>query len=597
MIRKRIETVREMMKIQKVDIYVVFTDDYHMSEYAGDYFAQRQFLSGFTGSAGTLVITAGEAALFTDGRYFVQAEKQLCGTGIKLMKSGCKGVPTLSQYCEEMLQDCGIIGFDGRCVSSDQGAALEKIALKKKGHINYNFNPVGKIWKDRPDFPMSSAYDLTVGQTRWEKIEELRKRVSEKNATAHIIAALDDICWLMNVRGSDVKCNPVIMSYLYITENEVVLYTDECRFDEEIKQEFNDNNVIIKPYESIYDDIAEIRNEKVLADKKRLNYNLYKLLEEGSDRGVQIIEAENPSVSMKAVKNSSEIKNLKEVHIDDGAAVTKFSFWLKQAVKSGKNITEADAASYLDKLRSNIKDYIDLSFDTISAYGENAAMMHYHAEDETAAILKPYGMLLVDSGGQYLRGTTDVTRTFALGEVTDEMKRHFTLTLKGMLSLASAKFLRGCSGYSLDILARAPLWNEGIDYRCGTGHGVGYLLNVHEAPNAFRWKYNSASAEWAVLEPGMVTSDEPGVYIDGKYGIRIENEILCVHDYENEYGEFLKFDMLTCVPIDLELVDKSLLDDNDRRRLNDYHEWVYNSLAGYMDDNELKLLTEATHKI
>lgn len=597
MIKQRIQTVRKIMKEEGVNVYVVFTDDYHMSEYTGEYFAQRQFLSGFTGSAGTLVITQKEAALFTDGRYFVQAELQLKGTGIKLMKSGCKGVLSLTQYCDSVLEKGGVIGFDGRCVSSNQGILLEKIALEKEGDVNYNFNPVEQLWKDRPDFPMSAAYDLTVGETRKEKIEKIRSEVKAAGAKAHLIATLDDICWLMNIRGNDVKCNPVIMAYLYMTENAVLLYTDENRFDNKIKTEFNNSGVVIKPYNSIYHDMSVLENVSVLADKKRLNYNLYRLLKEGAERNVEIVEAQNPTVLAKAVKNTEEIKNLKEVHIEDGAAVTKFSFWLKEAVKSTETVTEADAADYLDKLRSNIKDYMDLSFDTISAYGKNASMMHYHCSKETAAKLEPYGMLLVDSGGQYLRGTTDVTRTFALGAVTDEMKRHFTLTLKGMLALAGAKFLRGCSGYSLDILARAPLWNEGIDYRCGTGHGVGYLLNVHEPPNAFRWKYSGMSGEWCIIEPGMVTSDEPGVYIDGEYGIRIENEILCVHDYENEYGEFLKFDMLTCVPIDLELVDVSLLDANDRQRLNDYHKWVYDKLSAYMDDDELEQLARATRKI
>lgn len=332
----------------------------------------------------------------------------------------------------------------------------------------------------------------------------------------------------------------------------------------------------------------------MLIDKKRVNMRIYK--EVISAGNAEVVLADNPAMLFKAVKNETEIKNLYSVHVDDGVAVTKFIFWLKKNVASG-NITEAGAAEYLDNLRSNIKDYIELSFDTISAYNANAAMMHYHADETNAVVLKPEGMLLVDSGGQYLRGTTDITRTIALGPVTDKMKMYYTLTLKGMLSLANAKFLKGCNGYSLDILARAPLWNAGMDYRCGTGHGIGYLLNVHESPNGFRWKHNPGKNDLAVIEEGMVTSDEPGVYIEGEFGIRIENEIVCQKDFDNEYGTFLKFDMLTVVPIDLELVDINYLDTVDIERLNNYQERVYKTLEPYFDGEEKVMLREATRPV
>jgi len=333
----------------------------------------------------------------------------------------------------------------------------------------------------------------------------------------------------------------------------------------------------------------------VLIDKKRVNTRLY-LYAKDNDK-IELVEKENPEVLLKAVKNDIEITNLKNVHIDDGLAVTRFIFWLKKAVKSGQTITEASAAEYLDNLRSGIKDYIELSFDTISAYADNAAMMHYQASKDNCSTLKQEGMLLVDSGGQYMRGTTDITRTIALGEVTDEMKKCYTLTLKGMLNLANTRFLHGCTGYNLDIMARAPLWNENIDYRCGTGHGVGYLLNVHEAPNGFRWKHIQGVNDLAVLTPGMVTSDEPGVYADGRFGIRIENEIIVTEDKENEYGRWLKFEMLTMVPVDLDLVDVQYLNYKDIEQLNNYHKQVYNVLSPYMKGEELEQLVYSTREL
>ena len=417
--------------------------------------------------------------------------------------------------------------------------------------------------------------------------------MDNKNADVHIMATLDDICWTFNIRGRDVECNPVIMAYSVITKDNAYLYTDDDRFDDKTFAILEKAGVRIQPYDKLYDDIAGMSGN-VLIDKKRVNMRIYK--EVISAGNAEVVLADNPAMLFKAVKNETEIKNLYSVHVDDGVAVTKFIFWLKKNVASG-NITEAGAAEYLDNLRSNIKDYIELSFDTISAYNANAAMMHYHADETNAVVLKPEGMLLVDSGGQYLRGTTDITRTIALGPVTDKMKMYYTLTLKGMLSLANAKFLKGCNGYSLDILARAPLWNVGMDYRCGTGHGIGYLLNVHESPNGFQWKHNPGKNDLAIIEEGMVTSDEPGVYIEGEFGIRIENEIVCQKDFDNEYGTFLKFDMLTVVPIDLELVDINYLDTVDIERLNNYQERVYKTLEPYFDGEEKVMLREATRPV
>lgn len=590
-IKQRLEAVRAIMDEKNIDVYMVCTNDYHMSEYTGEYFNEREFLSGFTGSAGTLVITKEESVLFTDGRYFVQAEKELLGTGIQLMALGCTGVPEPDEYVVSVMPYGGVLGVDGKMVSAVMGIEL-KIKLKEKNaSVVCDFNPTFKIWKDRPAFPAEKVFEAECGESSEDKIKRLR--VGMKDADGHIIATLDDICWLFNIRGRDVKCNPVVMSYAYISHDESNIYIDEWRIPAEVLARFRREGIQVRPYEDIYEDIKTFGKKRILIDSKRVNMALYMLLE---DFGAYIIDRQNPVVLMKAVKNSIEIKNLKDVHIDDGRALTEFIYWVKKSVKEGKKISEAQAAEYLDSLRAKIEDFIEPSFDTISAYGANAAMMHYHAGEDSSA-LKADGMLLVDSGGQYLRGTTDVTRTIVLGALDDEQKRHYTLALKGMLRLTNVRFLAGCTGYNLDILAREALWSENTDYRCGTGHGVGYLLNVHEAPNGFRWKHVIGKNDLCVIEPGMVTSNEPGVYIEGRYGIRIENEIIAVKKHENEYGTWLGFETLTCAPIDMEAVDLKLLDDKERQALNGYHAWVRKMLSPYFEGDMLIWLEQVTKAI
>ena len=591
-IRKRIDEVRNIMKKNSTDLYIVFTGDYHLSEYAGDYFGEREFLSGFTGSAGTLVIGMDKAALFTDGRYFVQAELQLKGTGIELMRIGVKDVPELTEYCIQNTPANGSIAVDGRTISASFGEKLEHKATKKNIKLDVTVDYAKSIWNNRPDFPYSKAFVSDNGETVREKLIRLREKINEKEAGGHIITSLDDICWLFNIRGNDVVYNPVIMSYAYVTDKCAYLFADKDRFSDEIIEKLQKDGVTLKPYEEFYDFLDTIEEKVILVDMKRINYCAYKKI---CNCGVETVKTLSPVTSMKAVKNPVEIKNLSDVHIEDGLALTRFMFWVKE--NAGKGITEKDAADYLDNERAKISNFIELSFETISAYGANAAMMHYSATKDNCAMLKPEGMLLVDSGGQYMRGTTDVTRTIVLGPVSDEIKKAYTLTLKGMLALADARFLYGCTGFNLDILARGSLWEAGLDYRCGTGHGVGYLLNVHESPNGFRWKHILGQNDLCVMEPGMVTSDEPGVYVDGKYGIRIENEIVCVRDYENEYGTFLKFKMLTCAPIDLEAVDVSYLNEKDIERINNYHSWVYEQLSPYMCGEELEKLKRATVRI
>ena len=591
----RIENLRRRMKQAGADLCLITGEDYHLSEYPGKYFGTREFFSGFTGSAGVLLISREEVWLFTDGRYFTQAEYELEGTGISLMKSGTKGVPTVKEHIEVLSRSKKyfVIAFDGRTVSAHTGCSIAEIPDVR---VIPDFDPVGDMWGDRPAFPCSESFVLDLkyaGETAVSKLTRIKESMMEAGAEIHVIASLDDTAWTLNMRGRDVDCNPVFMSYLLIEPEEAVLFIQEKALTPEVKNHLNDAGVSVRDYKDFYPVCEEKKKEgKVfLADKRRVNYRTFNIIKDG-----ETVIKENPSVLFKAVKNETEIRNLTDIHREDGACVTRLMMWVKEYANS--EITEMNAASFVDAQRKKISDFYDLSFPTISAYGANAAMMHYSATPENNALIKDKGMLLVDSGGQYLRGTTDVTRTFAVGEVTDEMKKAFTLTLKGMLSLSDTVFLEGCSGYSLDILARGALWKEGIDYRCGTGHGVGFMLNVHEGPNAFRWKYVPGVSEIAQLQPGMITTDEPGVYEEGKYGIRLENELLCEKAFENEYGTFLRFRTLTLAPVDLDLVDTWYMNEDDLERLNNYHKTVREELMPLMsDDRERKLLERYTREI
>lgn len=424
------------------------------------------------------------------------------------------------------------------------------------------------------------------GESVQSKISRVRGSMRENNADVFVLTSLDDIAWLFNIRANDVECNPVAMSYSIITQDKIVLYAGT-----DIPERVTDAGVHVKDYFEFYKDIKNITGN-VIADYERVNYTSLKTINEKADiKGIF-----NPTSDMKAIKNQVEIENLKKCHIKDGVAVTKFMYWLKMNI--GKvDMTEMSASDYLEGLRHEQEGYVEPSFDTICAYKENAAMMHYSADENSNAALKPDGLLLVDSGGQYYEGTTDITRTFALGPVSDEIKKHFTLVTKSMLNLANAKFLHGCTGLNLDILARGPLWQIGIDYKCGTGHGVGYMLNVHEGPNGFRWKHVPERNDGAVLEAGMITTDEPGVYIEGSHGIRIENELLCNEDECNINGQFLSFEPITFAPIDLDAIDLAYLNDDDKKMLNDYHRSVYEKISPYLSKDEAEWLAEYTRAV
>lgn len=575
-ITERLKLLRSEMKKEQIDVYYIPTADYHQSEYVSEFFQTRKYISGFTGSAGSVVVTLEDAALFTDGRYFVQAEKELAGSNIRLMKMGMEGVPELKDYIDSKMSDNKVLGFDGKVVSLKQGNYFSS-----KYQVKGQDDLVGKIWENRPALPFSKVWILEekyTGESCKSKLSRVREAMQKEHCDYHIISSLDDIAWLFNIRGNDVCDNPVVLAYAVVGKENTVLFADLQKFDVTAKKYLEENQVDLKDYDEIYSYVNAIpQNAKIMLDEMRTNYAMELALPEECE----IVYKENPTILMKAIKNPVEVENERNAHIKDGVAVTKFIYWLKNTIGKEK-ISEVDAAEKLEEFRKAQEGYIEPSFETISAYNVNGAMMHYSARRGAESVLEASGTLLVDSGGQYYEGTTDVTRTIGLGNVTDEFRLHYTAALKGMLNLSNAKFLKGCTGRNLDILARGPVWDLDLDYRCGTGHGVGYLLNVHEAPNAFRWKADAG----CVLEPGMITSNEPGVYIEGAYGIRIENEIVVKQGVQNEYGQFLEFETLTMVPIDMELINFDYMELKDKKRLMSYQKLVYDKLEKYLLEEE-----------
>lgn len=595
MIQERLKELRAQMQERGIDIYIVPTSDFHQSEYVGEYFKARKYMTGFTGSAGTAVITKEEAGLWTDGRYFIQAEKQLEGSTVKLFKMGEEGVPKVEEYVKDHLTEGSCIGFDGRVMDAKSGEKYAKMAEEKKAALYVKEDLVGNIWKDRPQLPANKVWileDAYAGRSMADKIADVRIQMQKEGADIHILSSLYDIAWLLNLRGGDIDHVPVFLSFVSIEKEQILLFVNPQILDKEVQDYLEKNHVTIRPYEDIYTYAQNLQKVKVLISAEETNYRIAECIREHAE----VLEGENPSLMLKAVKNEIELKNTREAHLKDAVAVTKFMYWLKTNI--GKmEISEISASDYLEERRKEQEHYLDLSFDTISAYGPHGAMMHYSATKESNAVLKPEGFLLVDSGGHYLEGTTDITRTFALGALTDEEKQHFTAVCRSNMNLANAKFLYGCCGINLDILARGPLWDLGIDYRCGTGHGVGHILNVHEGPNGFRWKIVPERNDSGKLEEGMITTDEPGVYIEGKYGIRTENELICVKDEKNEYGQFMRFENITYVPIDLDAILPEEMSAKERRELNEYHQMVYEKVSPYLTDEEREWLKTYTRPI
>lgn len=595
MIQKRLEALRSEMKKRGITVYVVPTSDFHQSEYVGEYFKARKYMTGFTGSAGTAVITMKEAGLWTDGRYFIQAAAQLEGSGVTLFRMGEEGVPKVEEYVEEQLEKGGCIGFDGRVMDAKAGQKYAEIAEKKEGSLYVTEDLVDIIWTERPSLPAHKVWILEqeyAGMSTEEKLSQVREQMKQEGADVHILASLYDIAWLLNLRGDDIDHVPVFLSFVAVEEKKTTLFINQEILDDKVKKYLKDNQIQVEDYEKIYAYAENLKDHKVLMSLEEVNYRIAENVQKHS----QIVDAPNPSLLLKSIKNETELENTRIAHLKDAVAVTKFMYWLKTNIGK-KEITEISASDYLENLRKEQEHFLDVSFDTICAYGANAAMMHYSASEESNAVLEPEGFLLVDSGGHYLEGTTDITRTFALGELSYEQKKHFTAVCRSNLNLANAKFLYGCSGINLDILARGPLWDMGIDYRCGTGHGVGHILNVHEGPNGFRWKVVQERNDSGKLEAGMITTDEPGVYLEGAYGIRLENELICVKDEKNEYGQFMKFENITYVPMDLDAILPEEMTFREKQELNEYHQMVYEKISPYLNEEERIWLKEYTRAI
>ncbi|WP_294658082.1 aminopeptidase P family protein [uncultured Fusobacterium sp.] len=590
-ITEKIAKLKELMKERGIDYYIIPSADYHQSEYVGDYFKGREWISGFTGSAGTVVVTQNEVGLWTDGRYFIQAEKQLQGSGITLFKMGEEGVPTFIQYIVNNIQSGETLGFDGKVLATNTVLDFEAKLKDKKVNFNFEFDLVGEIWRDRPSLPASQVFVLEekfAGESVEKKLTRVRNILEEENCDVNIITSLDDIAWIFNIRGNDVKNNPVNLAYAAITVDKAVLYIGEEKLNSEVEKYLYKNGVEVRDYFEIYEDMERVSNSNIIMmDLNKVNYTIFKKL----NPEIKVINRSNPSTIMKACKNKVELENLRNSHVKDGVAVTKFMYWLKNSIGK-EEITEMSATQKLESFRKEQELYIEPSFDTIAAYESNAAMMHYKSTPETDRRLEAKNLFLVDSGGQYFDGTTDITRTFVLGECSEELKKHFTLVLKGMINLSKVKFLYGVTGTNLDILARQALWNIGIDYKCGTGHGVGFLLNVHEGPQGIRVQYNPQ-----VLEEGMNVTNEPGVYIAGSHGIRLENELIVQKAEKTEFGQFMKFETMTYAPLDLDGVIKELLSKEEIEYLNNYHQMVYEKVSPYLTLEEKEWLKEYTRAI
>lgn len=591
-ISSRINELRSEMKKNQADWFFATSDDFHGSEYVADYFKVREHYTGFTGENAFLIVDSETAYMWTDGRFFIQAEIELKDTGITLMKMGEPGVPTIRAFIKDRVTAGQRLFFDGRMVTTALGKAIENIVRENEAELVIDNDIAGKLWTDRPALPVSNLRILdisTVGETLDSKLSKIRIKMEDEGCAYHFLGSLDDIAWITNVRGKDIECNPVFLSYLFVTKNDCIIFMEKEEASAEIASYFGEHGIRIEDYNSVSKFLSDYNyNGSVLLDEGSVNYACYKVISSLTD----VVNKINPSTVLKACKNAVEVKNLKEAYLEDSVCVAKFTYWIKNAVKE-ETLTEISAADYLDNLRRGVPGFLDLSFPTISGYGPNGAIVHYSATKESNAALKPEGMILVDSGGQYDKGTTDVTRTIALGPVTDDMRLHYTKTAIGMLSLAKARFMEGCTGRNLDILSRIPLWNLGVDFKHGTGHGIGYILNVHEGPQNIRSKFVDGQTEYPI-EPGMITSDEPGVYIEGQYGIRIENVILCVEDIENEYGKFYKFEHLTFAPLERELLDKSVMSLPEIEMVNEYQALVYEKINALLTPSEREWLKAVT---
>lgn len=605
-VEDKLNALRRLMKERNLAAYIIPTEDFHGSEYVGEYFKTREYMSGFTGSAGTLIVLSKEAALWTDGRYFIQAAAQLAGSTITLMKSGQPGVPTIAEYLCDKLEAKSVIGFDGRTVTS---LFVNKIAQKtdaKQITFAGGEDLVDRVWTDRPDISTEPVWELDVayaGISREGKLRDVREKMRKEQADVLLITALDEIAWLLNLRGNDIRYTPVFLAYMLVTHDKAVLCIHEQILPEEIRENLEKAGISIESYDAIERFLHEIPiGSKVWTDSAAVSYSLLNSLPEGTKR----LDKPGPIALMKAVKTPQEMEHIRAAHIKDGVAVTRFIRWLKMNAQKqdgemtcdelGEKITEMSAARKLESFRAQMEGYLGASFAPIIAYGAHGAIVHYEPTEQTDVVLTGGSFCLADTGGHYREGTTDVTRTIAIGTVSEDEKRYYTIALRGHLALGAAKFMHGVCGQNLDVLAREPLWEAGIDYNHGTGHGVGFILGVHEGPQRFQWRITE-DTQSIPLEEGMVISNEPGIYLEGRFGIRHENLVMCRKGEQSGYGQFMYLEPLTMVPFDREAILPEIMTERELQWLNDYHRRVYEALSPYFTGEEAEWLQEATAAI
>lgn len=589
-VNQKLGMLRNLMAEYRLDAYVVSNSDPHFSEYLPDRYRQIKWLTNFSGSNALVLVTNDQALIWTDGRYFVQCQKEIAGSDFEMMKMATPGYPNIFKTIEKLLPEGRRLGVDRNILSQSDYESYEKICKTRGIDLVDDYDLITELWTDRPEIKKDPAFIHELkytGLSAKEKINDLREKFDEEEVDGTIISSLADIAWLYNLRGSDIANNPVVTAYAYVDKKSAILFIEEEKLSMEVLDHLKENDIDYLKYSEVFAKANNLRNMTLALDKKTTARSIFKVL----DPSVKVKDITDLTTKLKAIKNDVEIKNQKHAYIKDGVALTKFIYWLKHH----ENIESEDEYTVGEKLEEFRKAqdlYVEPSFSTISAYKENAAMMHYKAEKDSAKKLEKEGFLLVDSGGQYYDGTTDTTRTIVLGKLTDEEKKDFTLTLKGHMDLMTTIFLAGTTGFALDAICRRPLWQNKSDYKCGTGHGVGYFLGVHEGPQGI-----SPRSAGAAIEPGMVVTIEPGVYKEGKHGIRTENVVLVVEDGETLDGKFLKFECMSFVPIDLEAIDPSLLNDLDKKIINDYHKEVYEKISKYLTREESDWLKEVTKAI
>ena len=588
-IEKRIFSIRQFMFEKGLSAFIVPTTDPHLSEYPASHWESRIWISGFTGSAGTVAITQEKVGLWTDSRYFLQAAEELRGTNIKLFREGLPETPTIDEWLISELDKESSVGINGEVYAAKEARSLTHRLNTKGLHLITDYDPFASIWHDRPEIPKNSIFilpEIYTGEATQSKIKRICLQLEEKGAESLLVASLDTIAWIFNIRGNDVKCNPVAVSYAYISKEETVLFIDPKKVSTEVAEYLTSQGVILADYSKIYDFASKLKGS-VCLNSEKVSFRLYNSL----SKDCRIIDILSPADLMKAQKNKVEIQGFRNAMERDGVALIQFFIWLEQAIRQ-ENVEELDIPKKLIEYRSKQQHFVGESFDTIAGYGPNGAIVHYHVTPESSLRIKSEGLLLIDSGAQYFDGTTDITRTIAVGNLTDEMKEDYTLVLKGHINLATAIFPQGTRGSQLDILARKALWEKGLNYLHGTGHGIGHFLNVHEGPQSIRMNENPTT-----LEIGMVTSNEPGLYRANKYGIRIENLILTRMEKSTEFGNFYSFETLTLCPIDTTPIIRELLTDKEVEWLNLYHKYVYDRLSPLLSENEKQWLKVKTNEI